>query len=237
MTAFEILLLVYAGVLALAALAVVYRMIVGPTILDRAIASDSLVTLVVMGMALYTAQSRASWAGPVMLALTGLAFIGTVTFARFVAREDPRQGRRRPHPEEPSTDTGPHEAIHFETAESADEVPGNHFAESPEADTWGLEDPVEDPRHPGEPAAGERPSADGNAAGDGAPMADGATGDHGAAADGTITGDGTDGLDSADPDHEDFGAGFGAGGGHRGFEDGGYDARRHRSGGATEGGR
>lgn len=229
MTPFEILLLVYAGVLALAALAIVYRMIVGPTILDRAIASDSLVTLVVMGMALYTAQSQASWAGPVMLALTGLAFIGTVTFARFVAREDPRQGRRRPHPEEPSTDTGPHEAIHFETAGDADELPGNHVVESPEADTWGLEDAVEDPRHPGEPEAGERPSADGNAAADGATTADGADG-----ADGTT---GADGLDPADPDHEDFGAGFGAGGGHRGFEDGGYDARRHRSGGSTEGGR
>ncbi|HEX7349568.1 monovalent cation/H+ antiporter complex subunit F [Brachybacterium sp.] len=226
MTPFEILLLVYAGVLALAALAVVYRTIVGPTILDRAIASDSLVTLVVMGMALYTAQSRASWAGPVMLALTGLAFIGTVTFARFVAREDPRQGRRRPHPEEPSTDTGPHEAIHFETAESADEVPGNHFAESPEADTWSLEDAVEDPHHPGEPEAEEPPTADGNAAADGTTTTDGADGATGA-----------DGLDPADPDHEDFGAGFGAGGGHRGFEDRGFDAGGHRSGGATEGGR
>ncbi len=115
MSAFDLLLLIYTAVLALAALAVVYRMIVGPTILDRALSSDSLVTLVVMGMALHVAHTGADWAGPAMLSLTGLAFVGTVTFARFVAREDPMQGRRRPHPEEPGTDTGPHEAIHLET--------------------------------------------------------------------------------------------------------------------------
>lgn len=116
MSAFGIVLLVYAVITALAGLAVVYRMIVGPTILDRAISSDSLVTLVVMGMALHVANTGAAWAGPAMLSLTGLAFIGTVTFARFVAREDPMQGRRHPHhPEEPDADTGPHEAIHLDT--------------------------------------------------------------------------------------------------------------------------
>lgn len=232
MTAFEILLLVYAGVLALAALAVVYRMIVGPTILDRAIASDSLVTLVVMGMALYAAHSRESWAGPVMLALTGLAFIGTVTFARFVAREDPRQGRRRPHPEEPATDTGPHEAIHFEPTGSTDEVPGNQFAEAPEADTWGLEDPLEDPRQPGEPEVDGNTAIDGNTATDGPTGADGPGETTGADGAGDTTG--ADGLDPEDPEHEDFGAGFGAQGGSRGFE---TDAPDHRSSGPTEGGR
>ncbi|MGO1422061.1 MAG: monovalent cation/H+ antiporter complex subunit F, partial [Brachybacterium sp.] len=107
MSSFEIVLVVFAVVLAGAALAVVYRMIVGPTILDRALASDSLVTLVVMGMALYAAQSRAMWAGPAMLGMTGLAFIGTVTFARFVAREEPGQGIRR-RGVEPAADTAPH---------------------------------------------------------------------------------------------------------------------------------
>lgn len=105
----------------LAAIGVVFRMIVGPTILDRALSTDSLVTLVVMGMALHVAHTGAAWAGPAMLSLTGLAFVGTVTFARFVAREDPMQGRRRPHPEEPGTDTGPHEAIHLETDSASED--------------------------------------------------------------------------------------------------------------------
>lgn len=121
MSAFDVVLVVYAVILALAGLAIVYRMIVGPTILDRAISSDSLVTLVVMGLALHVAHSRAAWAGPAMLSLTGLAFVGTVTFARFVAREDPMQGRRRPHPEEPDADTGPHEAIHLETDSASED--------------------------------------------------------------------------------------------------------------------
>lgn len=121
MSAFDVVLVVYAVILALAGLAIVYRMIVGPTILDRALSSDSLVTLVVMGMALHVAHSGAAWAGPAMLSLTGLAFIGTVTFARFVAREDPMQGRRRPHPEEPDADTGPHEAIHLETDSASED--------------------------------------------------------------------------------------------------------------------
>lgn len=121
MSAFDVVLVIYAVILALAGLAIVYRMIVGPTILDRAISSDSLVTLVVMGLALHVAHSGAAWAGPAMLSLTGLAFVGTVTFARFVAREDPMQGRRRPHPEEPDADTGPHEAIHLETDSASED--------------------------------------------------------------------------------------------------------------------
>ncbi|MCT1437262.1 monovalent cation/H+ antiporter complex subunit F [Brachybacterium paraconglomeratum] len=136
MSAFDVVLAVYAVILALAGLAIVYRMIVGPTILDRAISSDSLVTLVVMGLALHVAHSGAAWAGPAMLSLTGLAFVGTVTFARFVAREDPMQGRRRPHSQEPDADTGPHEAIHLETdsasedgfATEGDFVPEDGFA-------------------------------------------------------------------------------------------------------------
>lgn len=112
MTPFDVVLVVCGGVLSLTALAVVYRMIVGPTILDRAVAIDSLVVLVVLGMALYAASAEAAWAGPAMLGLTGLAFIGTVTFARFVGREEPAAGRRlrRGGTE---TATGPMESIHF----------------------------------------------------------------------------------------------------------------------------
>ena len=165
MSTFEILLVIYAAILAAAALGVVYRMVVGPTILDRAISSDALVTLVVMGMALYAAHSRAAWAGPALLGLTGLAFIGTVTFARFVAREDPGQGRRARHPSEPHTDTGPHEAIHADPASSEawDETrgespdPGNALladdvqVSATDEDPMTAEDPLEDPLQPGEP--------------------------------------------------------------------------------------
>src|SRR5699024_8721972 len=162
MSPFETVLVVFAALLAAAALAVVYRMIVGPTILDRALATDSLVTLVVMGMALYAAQSRAAWAGPAMLGLTGLAFIGTVTFARFVAREDPGRGFLGRRGEELPTDTAPHEAIHADpvSGSTPDDGPANVFDPASEGepategdswaedDPWGEDDPVEDPDHP-----------------------------------------------------------------------------------------
>ena len=153
MSGFDLLLVIYGAVLALAALGVVYRMVVGPTILDRAISSDSLVTLVLMGMALYVADSRAAWAGPAMLSLTGMAFIGTVTFARFVAREESLQTRLTPHPSEPGTGTGPHEAIHL------DPIDGDSWEEEPQHASVGAEDddlykdpdPLSDPDRPGEP--------------------------------------------------------------------------------------
>ncbi|MGO1283610.1 MAG: monovalent cation/H+ antiporter complex subunit F [Brachybacterium sp.] len=157
MSAFELLLVIYGAVLAVAALGVVYRMIVGPTILDRAISSDSLVTLVIMGMALYVADSQAAWAGPAMLSLTGMAFIGTVTFARFVAREEPLQTRRSSHPVEPRTDTGPHEAIHPDPSDgdSWDDEPRNSVLFEEEHDLLDKEDPLSDPAHPGEPMENE----------------------------------------------------------------------------------
>lgn len=114
MSTFDIILVIYSAVLALTALAVVYRMVVGPTILDRAVSTDSLVVLVVIAMALYTASAKADWAGPAMLALTGLAFIGTVTFARFVGREEPRTPQLRRHRPESGTSTGPLDAIHVD---------------------------------------------------------------------------------------------------------------------------
>ncbi len=118
MTPFEIVLLVCGAVLAVTTVSVVYRMIVGPTILDRAVSTDVLVVMVVMAMALHTAHTRVEWAGPAMLSLTGLAFISTVTFARFVAREAAPIGRERSQDsEEPETTTGPLEAVHLHRAD------------------------------------------------------------------------------------------------------------------------
>lgn len=164
MSAFDVVLVIYAVILTLAGLAIVYRMIVGPTILDRAISSDSLVTLVVMGLALHVAHSGAAWAGPAMLSLTGLAFVGTVTFARFVAREDPMQGRRRPHPEEPDADTGPHEAIHLETDSASED--GALVPEDEHARVLGAADPAGEADDGSEEGFGLDGTADGSDAGD-----------------------------------------------------------------------
>lgn len=117
MTPFDWVLLSCAVVLSISAVSVVVRMVIGPTILDRAVATDVLVVLVVCGMGLHTARTGEGWAVSAMLALTGLAFIGTVAFARFVAREHPgiRAGSG-PHRHEPDNMTGPLEAVHLDRA-------------------------------------------------------------------------------------------------------------------------
>jgi multicomponent Na+:H+ antiporter subunit F len=98
--ALDVALMVIAGILALAALPAVHRMIVGPTILDRAVASDMLIVLVVAGMALYTSATGTGYAVAPMLGLTALAFVGTLAVARFVSRDRVRSGVARP-PEDP----------------------------------------------------------------------------------------------------------------------------------------
>lgn len=88
MSAFSIGLLVVAAILAVAGILIVHRAVVGPTILDRAVASDMLMVLMVMVLACYAAWSRTTYPGAAMLALTALGFLSTVALARFVARED-----------------------------------------------------------------------------------------------------------------------------------------------------
>ena len=88
MTPFHMVLLVLAAVLSVAALVAVHRVVVGPTILDRAVGSDFFVVTVCMAMALLSAATRTTLLVPAMLVLTGIAFIGSVSIARFVSRQD-----------------------------------------------------------------------------------------------------------------------------------------------------
>ena len=94
----ETLLLVAAFILAVSMMIPVYRMIEGPTILDRAVALDMLVVLVVMGLGLYSGFTGTEFAIIPALALTGTAFIGTLALARFVGRSDIHGGEEPPKP-------------------------------------------------------------------------------------------------------------------------------------------
>ena len=77
--------LCYIG-LAVAAAATVYRLAVGPTVPDRVVALDTLLYIVVMGIAVAAATTgRGDFLG-VLLAAALLAFVGTTTVARFVER-------------------------------------------------------------------------------------------------------------------------------------------------------
>ncbi|GAA2172192.1 hypothetical protein GCM10009846_09160 [Agrococcus versicolor] len=78
--------LVAAGVLlAASAVMAIVRLVRGPSPIDRVIATDVLVAVVVGALAIEAAVSQHSYTVPVMLAISLVAFAGTVAMARFVA--------------------------------------------------------------------------------------------------------------------------------------------------------
>lgn len=82
------LLLTSAMVLALSALMVTARITRGPTMLDRAMSFDVLVTITIMGIALDAALRRDAENLPLLLVATLLGFVGSVSVARFSPGSD-----------------------------------------------------------------------------------------------------------------------------------------------------
>lgn len=75
----------YVG-LALASVAALIRLALGPTVPDRIVALDNLLYVVVIGVAVAAATTgRGDFLG-VLVAVALLAFVGTATVARFVER-------------------------------------------------------------------------------------------------------------------------------------------------------
>lgn len=70
-------------VLALSASLVVVRMTLGPTTLDRAIALDVVVAILICALAIEAAVNRHTTTLPVLLVLTLVGFVGSVSVARF----------------------------------------------------------------------------------------------------------------------------------------------------------
>jgi multicomponent Na+:H+ antiporter subunit F len=73
----------YAG-LAVAAAACLYRLVVGPSVPDRVVALDTLLYIVVIGIAVAAATAGDGSFLGVLVAAALLAFVGTTTVARFV---------------------------------------------------------------------------------------------------------------------------------------------------------
>ena len=71
-----------------AALLIVWRIIIGPSILDRAVASDVLLTLVMCVLGAEMAINHHTRTLPVLLVIAALGVFGSITIARFVARRD-----------------------------------------------------------------------------------------------------------------------------------------------------
>lgn len=76
------------ALLGVAALLLVIRIALGPTMLDRMVALDVLVAVVICGLALDAAVHRHTTTLPVLVVLSLLGFIGSVSVARFTRGSD-----------------------------------------------------------------------------------------------------------------------------------------------------
>lgn len=74
-----------AGVLAVAALLVLVRTVIGPSNLDRSIGLDVLSAICLAAIAVDAAESRSGQDLPILLLLTLVGFTGAVSLARFAS--------------------------------------------------------------------------------------------------------------------------------------------------------
>ena len=60
------------------------RLALGPSLLDRVVATDTLLAIIVAGLAVYAALRRDATLVPTLVVVTLLAFVGSVSIARYV---------------------------------------------------------------------------------------------------------------------------------------------------------
>lgn len=88
MNDFEAIMIGVIGVvLGVSALLTLARIVRGPSILDRAVAADVMVAIIVCVLAAEAAVTEHSTTLPILISLSLIGFIGSVAVARFVARD------------------------------------------------------------------------------------------------------------------------------------------------------
>jgi Multisubunit Na+/H+ antiporter, MnhF subunit len=91
-----VLAIVAGALFSVAAVGAVLRIVRGPTILDRMLASDVLFTILLLVLGAEMVVNGHTRTIPVMLVIAGTAAFSTVAVARYVSQQD-----RRPPDEEP----------------------------------------------------------------------------------------------------------------------------------------
>jgi multicomponent Na+:H+ antiporter subunit F len=66
------------------ALLALVRLALGPSLLDRVVATDTLLVIISAGLAVYAALERDPTVVPVLVVVSLLAFVGSVSIARYV---------------------------------------------------------------------------------------------------------------------------------------------------------
>lgn len=82
------LLLAIIIVFGIAAVLTIYRIVLGPSILDRAVASDVLLTEVMCVLGAEMAINQHTRSLPVLLIIAAVGVFGSISVARYVARRD-----------------------------------------------------------------------------------------------------------------------------------------------------
>ena len=95
MSPFDVVVVVCGVLLTLGAVFAIVRAEKGPSMLDRTIALDIVVTTMIAGIALYAAYFRRADVVPLLVVLSLVGFVGSVTVARFAAVEPEGEGRVR----------------------------------------------------------------------------------------------------------------------------------------------
>lgn len=81
-----------APMLTAAAILTLIRIIRGPTVLNRIVALDVMVSILISLLGLEAAYNEHTTTVPIMVALALIGFVGSVSVARFVARDDDESG-------------------------------------------------------------------------------------------------------------------------------------------------
>ncbi|MEI2700525.1 MAG: monovalent cation/H+ antiporter complex subunit F [Microthrixaceae bacterium] len=76
--------------LSLAAFGFLYRMLRGPSMADRVVGFDGILSVFVVGILVHASHTRSDDMLPVVLVLSLLAFAGTALFGRFLKPGDGR---------------------------------------------------------------------------------------------------------------------------------------------------
>ncbi|GGM08674.1 MULTISPECIES: monovalent cation/H+ antiporter complex subunit F [Micromonospora] len=77
--------------LAVAGALTLFRLMRGPSTLDRAVATDVLLAVMVAGIAMRAAYSQDATSLPVLVVLAILGFVGSVSVARFAPRKNEKR--------------------------------------------------------------------------------------------------------------------------------------------------
>ncbi|KGN37697.1 monovalent cation/H+ antiporter complex subunit F [Knoellia subterranea] len=88
--------IICSAILAVAGILCLYRIVRGPSMLDRTVASDVFVASIIGAVGVHAAVGRYSTTVSVLLALSLVGFLGSVSIARFAARD----GDGSPHLED-----------------------------------------------------------------------------------------------------------------------------------------